>query len=273
MLARGLTTSAADLKYFGERRGLLVRSLLAVDVAVPVLTLLVTVLLRPAPATTLGLLILAASPAAPFVLLKIESAGGRREYATSLHLALALLAVVTTPATLALLAGFAGVELKVSAFAVAEQIGVSVLLPLLAGMLVRRLVPTASSRLVRPLETFAIGLQVLLIVAVLASTYHLLLSMDIRSYLAIGATVAAALVAGHLLGWGRQEENTALALESATRNVGLALLIASFFAPLEKALPVLVPYAVISSIVVAGYVQYRKRRRGQASPPESRPRR
>ena len=48
---------------------------------------------------------------------------------------------------------------------------------------------------------------------------------------------------------GRPEEQTTLALESATRNVGLALLIVSTVTTLDKALPVIVPYMIIMAVV------------------------
>jgi BASS family bile acid:Na+ symporter len=64
-----------------------------------------------------------------------------------------------------------------------------------------------------------------------------------------------------LIAAGRPEERTTLALESSTRNIGLALLIASTYAPLEQALPVLIPYLVTSTILSLIYVRYEKENR------------
>jgi predicted Na+-dependent transporter len=98
-------------------------------------------------------------------------------------------------------------------------------------------------------------------IIVLLFTYRLIFMLDIRSYVAMALMVAGALVAGHLTASGLPEEQTTLAIESAARNSGLALLIASEYAPLEKSLPVLIPYLIMSAIISMVYVRYRKMER------------
>lgn len=258
IFSRGLSTPVSDLKYFSTRHGLLLRSLLSVDIVVPLLAMTIIVLVRPAKATALGLLLLASSPVAPGVLKKISKAGGRQEYAISLHVLLASLAVLTTPVTLALLSTVTDVPLKISPLAVAAQAGVSILLPLIAGMIMRWWFPGVANAFVRPLEAFSDIVFILLVIVVLLSTYRLLLMLDLRSYVAIALMITGALIAGHLMASGRPEEQATLALESATRNVGLALLIASAYTSLDKALPVILPYLVISAILGVIYVRYRR---------------
>jgi BASS family bile acid:Na+ symporter len=192
------------------------------------------------------------------ILKKISQAGGNREYALGLHVALASLAIITTPITILLLSSAAGYHLEVSPRAVAERVGLSILLPIIAGLITGWLIPAVASRIIRPLELLSDIVTVLLVIIVLLSTYQLLLGLDIISYIAMALMITGALGAGHLMAWGRPEEQTTLALESATRNIGLALLIASTFTTLEKALPVLIPYTVISAIIGLIYVRYRK---------------
>jgi BASS family bile acid:Na+ symporter len=258
MFSSGLRTRTGDLRYLGGRSGLLLGSLLSVDVLVPLIALAVVLLVRPANATAIGLLILAASPAAPLALKKISRAGGVPEYAVSLHLVLASLAIVTTPITLALLTRLAGYQLEVTPVAVAGQVGASILLPIIAGMFCGWLFPALAERIAGPLETLSNAVLLLVIIIVLLSTYHQLLALDIRSFAAIALTISGAFAAGHLMSTGRPEERTTLAIESASRNIGLALLIASAYAPLEKALPVLIPYLAASAIIGLIYARYRK---------------
>lgn len=258
MFSRGLSARPRDLGYFGKRPGLLFRSLLSVDVLVPLIAMSVVVLVRPARATAIGLLILASSPAAPLGLKKIAKAGGSHEYAVSLHVALASLAIITTPITLALLSIATGLPLESSPLAVAGQVGIAILVPIVAGMITRWLFPALAGHLVRPLEALSNIVLIMVVAIILLSTYHLLLAFDVRSYIAIALMIAGALAAGHWLASGQPEEQTTLALESATRNIGLSLLIASAYAPLEKALPVLIPYLVASTVVGLIYVRYRK---------------
>lgn len=258
MFSRGLRTQIGDLGYFGTRPWLLFLSLFSVDILVPLITLAVIFLVGPSKATTAALLLLASSPAAPLVLKKISKAGGKSEYAVSFHLLLASLAIVTTPVTLDLLSGATGFNLGVSPSDVAERVGLSILLPIVAGIAIRWLFPALAKRIIEPLETLSNAILILVFIIVLSFTYKIFLMPDFRSFAAIVLMIVGALVAGHFMASGLPEEQTTLALESSTRNIGLALLIASDYAPLEQALPVLLPYIITSVIIGFIYVRYRK---------------
>ena len=84
--------------------------------------------------------------------------------------------------------------------------------------------------------------------------------MDFRSYIAMELIVIVALGIGNFLAPPQPEERTTLALESAARHPGLAFLIASLNFPLEKALPVLIPYLFIFAVISLLYIQLRKKR-------------
>lgn len=258
MLSRGLGTRVSDLGYFSARPGLLLRSLFSVDILVPLIAILVVIIVMPSKATAAGLLLLASSPAAPLVLKKISKAGGKSEYAVSLHLILASLAIVTTPVTLDILCGATNFHLVISPLAVAERVGLSILLPIIAGMTFRWLFPALAGRLIRPLEAISNVILVLVFIIVLLLTYTIFLMPDTRSFISILLVIIGALFSGHLIASGLPEEQTTLALESSGRNIGLALLIASDYAPLEQSLPVLLPYIIMSVIIGFIYVRYRK---------------
>ncbi len=258
LFSRGLGTRVGDLRYLSSRPGLLIRSLLSVDLLVPLIALATIAIVRPAVNVTAGLLLFAASPAAPTVLRNISQAEGNRQYAMSLQVALALLAIFTTPATLYLLSAATRFQLDVSPLMVAVLVGLSILVPIVVGMIIGHRFPAMAGRISWPLEVFSFIVLILVFILVLLSTYQLLLQLDIRSYIAIVVMTAGALAAGHLLAGGRPEDQATLALESATRNAGLAMLIASAYTTLEKALPVLVPYVFISAIIGFIYVLYRK---------------
>lgn len=259
IFSRGLETRSDDLWYLGTRKGLFFKSFLSVVVIVPLIAIAIIVLVRPSKATAIGLILLAASPVAPMVLKKILQAGGDRKYAIGLHFVLAWLVIVTTPVTIELLFSMAGVHLDVDPVAVAGLVGLSFLLPISAGMMTGRFFPVFSRQIIRPLESSSEAVSILVNILVLLSTYQLLLMLDFVSYIAIALMVILSICAGHLMAWGRPEEQTTLALESGSRNVDLTLLIASTFTMLEKALPVIIPYIIISTIISSIYVKYRKR--------------
>ncbi len=240
------------------------KSLFSVDMLVPLIAILAVIIIGPSKDTVTALVLLASSPAAPLVLRKISKAGGRSEYAVSLHLVLASLAIVTTPITLDLLSGVLGFHLGVDPMDVAGRVGLSILLPIIASITFRWLFPALARRLMRPLEALSNIILILVFILVLFLTYKIFLMPDIRSFVAILLMIVLALVSGHLIASGSPEEQTTLALESSTRNIGLALLIASDYAPLEQALPVLLPYIIISMIIGLIYVRYRKM--GQNAP-------
>ncbi|HTY91309.1 MAG TPA: bile acid:sodium symporter [Methanocella sp.] len=265
VFSRGLGSRFVDLGYFGARPGLMLRSFLSVDVIVPLIAMAAVILVSPAKPTSIGLLLLASSPAAPLVLRAISKAGGKPEYAVSLQVMLASLAIVMTPVTLFLLSAVTGLTLGIDPLNVAESVGLSVLLPLLAGAATRWLFPALAARIILPLEALSSIVLAVVYAIVLLSTYRLIFMLDIRSYVAMALMVAGALVSGHLAASGLPEEQTTLALESASRNSGLAMLIASEFASLENALPVLIPYALASAIICFIYVRYQKMERGAKS--------
>lgn len=266
VFSRGLGTRVDDLGYFSTRFGLMVRSFLSVDVLVPLITIAVIYLVSPSRATAIGLILLSAAPIAPLVSRNISQAGGKLDYAMSLQVLLASLAVVTTPATLYLLSRVTGITVNVDPMSVAESVGLSVLVPILAGVFIRRLFPALADRLIRPLEICSIVVLAILFVIVLLFTYQLVFVPNLRSYIAMVLVVSGALAAGHMMASELPEERKTLALESAARNSGLALLIASEYAPLERALPVMIPYALVSAIICLIYVKYRKMGQGAASP-------
>jgi BASS family bile acid:Na+ symporter len=234
------------------------RSLISVDLLVPLIALLVVVLVGPPKNVAVGLILLAASPASPTVLRNITQAYGSDEYAVSFHVALALLAIVTVPVSIDLLSYATGVPVNATLPAVAELVGINILLPMVAGMISGWLFPAMARRISQPLEIFSVILIILLVILLLLPTYQMLLTMDIRSYVAIALMTIGALAAGHLMARGQAEEQTTLALESATRNTGLTLLMASSFTSLDKALPVLIPYVVLSWIICQTYVIFRR---------------
>ena len=259
VFSRGLGTRIVDLGYFYKRPVLMIKSFLAIDVLVPLVAIAIIILINPVKPTAIGLILLSASPAAPLVLRAVSKAKGKREYAVSLQVLMASLAIVTTPATIYLLSDATGLNLGVDPALVAESIGLSVLVPLLSGIAARWLFPAIAIKIIKPLRDLSVVALLALFALVLLSTYRLLFALDLRSYLAMALLVIGSLASGHVLAWKHPEERKTLAIESATRNSGLALLIAADFAPLEKALPVLVPYVVTSALICFIYARLLKK--------------
>jgi len=259
MFVQGMNIPISYLSFFKERPTLLLRSLLAVIVLVPIAALFVIFLVRPSQDVSVGLAILAACPAAPMMLVNIPKAGGEPRFVTSLHLSLGLLSLITTPVILELMADALNFRASISPLAIAGQVSVSLIIPVCIGILFYAKFPGVTDIIRKPLAIIGQIISFLMIGIILLTNYHFLLQMDLRSYIAMALMVIIALGIGNFLAPPQPEERTAMALESAARHPGLAFLIASLNFPLEKALPVLIPYLFIFAIISILYVQFKKK--------------
>ena len=137
----GLRSTSDDLLYLLRRPGLLLRSLLAVLVIMPVLAVVLTRLFDLRDTVEVTLIALAISPMPPLLPKKEVQAGGRRSYALALMATMAALAVVAVPLAVELLARYSGRPFGVPPGGIARIVLVTVFLPLLAGLAVRAMLP------------------------------------------------------------------------------------------------------------------------------------
>jgi bile acid:Na+ symporter, BASS family len=265
MFAIGLTHSFEQLTFLWSRPALLLRSLLAVIILVPVAVGLLLRLFDLPPAVVTGLAVLAAAPGAPLMIKRAEMAGGASSYAASLQLTLALLAVVVTPLVLAILGSFFElVTERVTPFEVARQVGQVTFLPVIIGLLIRHISPGIAGRIARPVRVIANVLFILLffLVAVL-----LVVAPDLRTMLWLGGLptaviiilAGASLAIGHLLSGPPQEQRSVLAIASIARNVGLALFIANLSDYGQLFIPTLLTYMLLGTLLAVPYSVWSKR--------------
>lgn len=271
MFAQGLSIAPSQLALFKDRPLLMLRSLVMVLFLVPMAALVIILLLKPSPAVAVGLAILAACPPAPMMLVKVPKKGGSLAYIANLHLSLALLALLTVPITLLLLSKALGFQAEVGVIAVAKVVGKTILLPVCLGILIRSFFPKAADTIGPALAKVGGVALLIFVLFVLVMTSGLLMKMDLWSYLVMAVVVTASLAIGHWLGPRDEEERTTLAMESTSRHPGLAMTIAALNFNPQKALPVLVPYLIVSMVVTTIYLQWRKRRSADRSAKPARP--
>ena len=97
-------------------------------------------------------------------------------------------------------------------------------------------------------------------------TYRDLARTELWSYFSMAVVVVVSLGIGHLLGPRDPKERTTLAMECASRGFGLALTIAMLHFNLHQIMPVLVPYAVVFTLISEIYLRVRKRSLLHSSP-------
>ena len=266
MFGLGLKVFWSEVAAFRDRRLLILRSIATVVLLVPLAALGIILLLKPTPAVAVGLAILLASPAAPMQLLRVASKGGSLPYMVTLHLCLALLALLTVPATLYLFSLVLGFQIEAGVPAVAKVVGMTVLVPVGIGILLRSFSPRIADAIGPAVSKVAIIVLLISGLFVLAMTYRDLARMELWSYFSMAAVVVASLGIGHLLGPRDPKERTTLAMECASRGLGLALTIAMLHFSLHQIMPVVVPYVVVFTVISAIYLRVRKRSLLHGSP-------
>jgi BASS family bile acid:Na+ symporter len=102
ILAIGMRSTVGDVTYLWRRPGLLLRSVLAMYVLVPLATLALVKVLTPTPAVEVGLLVVAVSAGAPMLPRRLVNIGDGT-YIFSLVVTSSLLAILLMPAWLAVL--------------------------------------------------------------------------------------------------------------------------------------------------------------------------
>ena len=265
MLAIGVNHSVQQLTFLLRRPELLLRSLVAVIVLVPVVVGLLLWLFELPPAVATGLAVLAAAPGAPLTYKRSQMAGGDPTYTASLQLTLALLAVVITPLILTIFCAlFELADMGLTPFEVARQVAEVTFLPVITGLLIQRFAPWLAEVMGKPLRMLA---NVLFIVLFVVLIILLVISPDLRMMLNLGGLPTAAIIMmvgsslaiGHLLGGPSREQRSVLAIASIARNVGLALLIAELSDYGQNFIPTLLTYMILGALLAVPYSVWSKR--------------
>lgn len=260
MFVEGLGLDARGLFAVVRRPLFLLRAFLVVDVLVPLMAWILILWIHPDRRIVGTIALVAACPIAPLALRRITGAGARREAAGAVHLVLSALSIVTTPATLMLLGRALGYDVGIPPLAVARLVLLVLLLPLAAGIAVRALWPSMATRLLRPAGRGALVALAVVFLLVVLTQARALVGIGIRGYAAMAAFVASALILGHISAERDPRDRVLLALEAASRNLGLAFFIASSVVGKHEALPALVPYVVVFLVVSSLYLRLFHRR-------------
>jgi bile acid:Na+ symporter, BASS family len=257
-----LLSTWRDATSLFRQPSLLLRSLLAMNVILPLFAVLVVKFFTLRPAIEIVLICLAVSPVPPFLPQKQLKVAGHHEYIYGLLGATSLLSVVLVPVTIALIGAAFSRATHVSPGAVVRVVALTVLIPFAIGLLVHHLKPDLAVRLSGPLNKAGMALLVLALVPVLIKMWPGIVALvGDGTLIAIIAFIAVGLAAGHVLGGPQSSTRSVLALATATRHPGVALVIATANFPDDKQLilPALLLYLVVCTIISAPYVMWRRR--------------
>lgn len=234
----------------------------------PVLTVLLVLALRPAPAIAAGMLLVAACPGGAMSNFFALVARGNAVLSVALTSLATLGAAVLTPLLFAAgmqLAGNGGATLTVPLAAMLQLLGWTVALPLAAGVCLQWAAPALAERLRRPSRALA-GLLLAGIIAVgLFSNRELALAASFAPLLVlVMAHNALALAGGWLLARASgcpPAEVRAITLETGIQNAGLGLILIFNFYPGEDAMTILVATWGVWHLVAGALLAHWWRRR------------
>jgi BASS family bile acid:Na+ symporter len=263
VFALGTGATTEDALYLWRRPGLLLRSLFAMDVVVPVAAVLLLFTLRPERVAALAILAMAVSPGAPIAPQKQLKLGGRLPYVNSLIIAVTVVSILSIPLTLTILHRVLAAEAEslVLPRDVAWIAFTSLLLPLGLGMAVRHFFPRLADRVAKPLSTAVNVFIALVFLLIIIKAFPAIVGLGAGALGAIALITLVSIAGGHLLGGPVPEDRTALAIASSVRHPGLALMIAKVELPGERIVTVILAYILIGTLAAIPYTAWRKRLR------------
>jgi BASS family bile acid:Na+ symporter len=257
ILAIGMQSTVDDLTYLWRRPRMLLKSMAAMYVLVPLAAVGLARLLPVPFGLKVAIVVVAISAGAPLVPRKLMPLSNDA-YVFSVIATSSLLAIVTVPLSLMAIGTLSGATPEITPGEVARLLGKAFLLPLAVGMGIRALVPGLSETLADILLKsggiiLTLGGLVLLVLG-----WPLLREAGWISILALGLLTGVALAIGHLMGGPDPEDRTALAIACATRHLGIAVLVAAAV-PGQRTGVLVMSYLVASLLASIPYVQWRKR--------------
>ena len=266
ILAIGMSSTLGDLSYLWRRPGLLLRSVLAMYVLVPLAALVMMKTMTLAPGVEIALLVFAVSAGAPLLPRKMLGVGDGG-YTFSLVVTSTLLAIILVPAWLMLLGAQFGDPLELKPVQVALVFAKTFFTPLAIGMLLRYLLPSFAMAVADRLMMIAGLVLTLSAVALLVLNWNVLLEAKGPALLILAILIAAALAIGHWLGGPNEDDRTALAVACATRHIGIAVLVAASV-PGPRTAVLISAYIVTAAIISIPYLRWRgSRSPGEVSQP------
>lgn len=275
----GLHATTGDAVSLFRRPARLARSIGTMFIAMPIVAALLVLAFDLPPAIRIALGALAISPVPPIWPRKTLHAGGSESYTIGLLTATSVLAIISIPLSLQLLARALGTPLRESPATIAGIALASVLLPLAAGILVRRLAPRPAERASRFVVMAGLTMLVVAVSPIAIELWPAFAELTGNGTLAVMSLfVLTGLALGHLFAGPPTEDRVVLALASCARHPGIAVAIATTNFPEQRLAPAaIVLYLLVSVVVSVPYVAWARKRHerstaGAPTAPRARPR-
>lgn len=237
-----------DLTYLLTHWRLGFGALLSMYVVVPAATIAMCLIFTFRAPVEIALIATAFSPMPPILPGSQLKAGGRPSYVAGLIVLTTIVAVIAAPLGVAVAGGIFGLEVGVAPARVAMLVGITIGLPLIAGLIVAWLAGSHAHRIAAGAGALGHGLLVISVLGILVLLAPAIWAViGDGSILALVALAGIGFGAGYLFGGPDVHDKAALSLASATRHPGVAIAIATANFPDEK----LAPAAITLGLAIA----------------------
>ena len=226
MLSISFQLTAEDLLQTFCKSHLIARSVLINFLVLPAVALLLIWLFSLPEAVAMTLLIVSASPGAPFAPKLVGIAGGDLASGIGLTFILSILAVVVAPLMARLATSDSGDDMFINILPIIWSLVFFQLLPLLAGFAIRHKSELLAARLLHPLKLVSNIIFVALLVIFVSKNFGVLFSVSWLSLVAIALFVVVTSGSSWFLSGSEIRTRKAFTLTTAARNLTLVLLIA-----------------------------------------------
>jgi BASS family bile acid:Na+ symporter len=262
VLAIGLETTWADAVFLFRQPGLLIKSLLARNIVMPVVAILLVKAFPVHPAVKIAIVLLSVTPVPPVLPKSLMKAGARAPYALGLLVSHSVLAIVLLPLTVEVMNLVFRTQAHFGLLAVAKMIGLDILAPLAAGMTLGHFLRASAPKVARLIGAGGTILLLLMLLPVLVVGWQALqILVGNGALIALALFVLVGLAVGHVLGGPYQGDRTALALATASRHPGIAIAIAGANFPSQGKLVAgaIIIYLVLGQLLFIPYKRWRRR--------------
>lgn len=262
VLAIGLRARVADPLLLVRNPWLGARAMLSMFVAFPLFVLWINWLLPLGQPVGAALLALAVSPMPPLLPKKGHDVGGEGDYVIGLQILATIVSILVVPVMLWLVRWIFDVDASFDAWAMARVLIVTVAAPLAIGMALAKFLPGAARRLSALADRAGLIALLLGAMALLYVTGPKILGVMGRGALATAAVIIGfGLLIGHLLGGPEPGRRGALAVATAARHPGVALVLATgVFPEHETAITgAVLLYLLANVVLTVPYIRWRKK--------------
>lgn len=258
LFSLGFTVNLRQVMSLWQKPGLLNRAVWGISVTTPILAIGIGAIMNLPVEAKVGLAIVSISPGTSLPLHYLVKKFKEHLYTGALQTTIALLSIITVPVSLAIVNEFMPDETRIAPLAVAQQLLVCQLLPLIIGITLQQFHLAPLERNTKRLVTGTTLLLYALLIWAVGQQFNVLLQSGIRLIVAIGLLVLLSLWMGHWIGGREIATRTLLALTLTNHNIALALFIAATNLPNIAVPPTIAIYVLISGGLEIAYSKWNR---------------